>query len=300
MFPCTHGALGALGFLTSYFALQALAGVRPLRLDSRGAVGAVTIALWLLFVRLLDDVHDAPQDIRLGKAGDPRYRNRPLVTGEVELGEVRGLAVGIGLLLVALAGSFGPGPMLVALLGGLAVTWLGFRWFFVRSWARHPPPAAYLARKSLAVLLGGYAVVVFLERWPAAALTLWTIPVLLAPIFAIGAWEIARKIRLPADETEYGTYSKQFGWRRAALLPLGFALLTVGCLVPAGMAAGLEGLAVLRLLLPLGPLGFAVGRLLLHPTAAHADLRRWAEAFAGALNGVLLLSLVSRHGFQLG
>src|SRR5439155_732003 len=70
--------------------------------------------------------------------------------------------------------------------------------------------------------------------------TLWVLLVLLAPVASVAAWETARKIRIPEDETDYGTYSKLLGWRLAALLPAGFIAAGVACLAPVAVAARLE------------------------------------------------------------
>jgi len=53
------------------------------------------------------------------------------------------------------------------------------------------------------------------------------------------AWETSRKIRIPADETAYETYSKVLGWRVAPLLPLAAVILSAACLVPTLRAAGM-------------------------------------------------------------
>jgi 4-hydroxybenzoate polyprenyltransferase len=296
MFPPVLGALGAAAFFSIWLGLQALAGSTPLRVGLHGAVGTLTAPLWMLLVRLLDDLHDAPADLRLAQAGDPRYRDRPTVTGAITLGEIRALALGTAGAILVL--NLLPGSPAMALAGPVALllTWLAFRWFFIPGLARNPGPLAYLARKSLAVLVGIYALVAFRDRWPGGAIGALAVPLILAPIFEVAAWEIARKIRLPADETTYPTYSRLLGWRRAALAPGLFAGAAAGCLLAVGAGAAV-GAGYQVVVVGAALVVVAAGlRLRLGPTPARARLEPVARLFAALAHGGLVVALVLRHG----
>jgi 4-hydroxybenzoate polyprenyltransferase len=298
MFPPALGALGALAFLSIWLGLQALAGRMPLQIGVHGWVGTLTVPLWMLLVRLLDDLHDAPEDRRLAAAGDPRYLNRPTVTGAITLGEIRFLVVGVAAALVLV--NLIPGSPGMALVGplGLLITWLSFRWFFIPALARNPGPVAYLCRKSLAVLIGVYAIAAFRAQWPAAAIGLLTIPLAVAPVFDVAAWETARKIRLPADETSYPTYSRIFGWRVAALVPALFVVFATACLLAVASSAGLGVVYRVSLVAAALVVLLAGVRLRLAPTAERARLEPFARLFAAVAHGGLIASLWMTHGVR--
>lgn len=294
--PAAMIPMGVAQFLSLYLAFQALAGTAPLRLGWRPAVAAASTVLWMLLVRLQDDIVDADADIRLGRAGDPRYRNRPIVTGEITTPELRGMYLSGIVLLVGLNLAFGLSAMLIACLVGFGITWLGFRWFFIPALANNPTPIAYLVRKLLTILLGVYALAVFVDEFGWAAVNLWTVPLLLAPCAGVAAWETARKIRIPEDETEYGTYSKVLGWRLAALLPAVFFALSFACLALVARAAGL-GWGFLAALSAAAAVAIgACLRFRLAPTRERANLRPYAELYGAVAHGGLTIAL----GFHFG
>jgi len=295
--PVALVPMGAAQFFSVYLALQALAGLAPLRFGWAALVGAATTVLWMLLVRLQDDIADADLDIRLGNAGDPRYRDRPIVRGEITVAELRSLRGGALVLLGGLNATLGAAwAAQAALLVGFAVTWLGFHWFFIPALRANPTPLAYLARKALTVLSGIYAVGVFEDQFQPVTLSLWIAALLIAPCMEVAAWEVGRKIRTPEDETEYGTYSKVLGWRAAALLPPAFVLAALACLLPIGVvlhlgwgfvaAVGTAGLVAVAACL----------RFRLAPTRARAKLQPFMEFFGAMVHGALLAALLIRNG----
>ena len=299
MFPPPLALLGAAAFASIWLGLQALAGLAPLRIGARGALGAAGTVLWMLLVRLMDDLQDAPHDLRLAAAGDERYRSRPIATGRITVPEIRRLAIGTAAALLALSLLPRPGWMSLAAIGGLALTWLGFRWFFIPGLVRRAGPLAYLLRKSLAILIGAYALGAFHDQWPSAPLTWWAWPLVLAPALEVAAWETARKIRLPEDETAYGTYSKRFGWRAASLLPLLFAGGAAACLGLLSLPAGITPAFPVYLAVVLLVLVVPVVRLRRRPSRAAARLQPYAEAFGGLAHLGLIAALGLRHGLAL-
>ena len=48
-----------------------------MRLTWASVRGIATVALFLLLMRLYDELKDAETDMQLGRAGDPLYRDRP-------------------------------------------------------------------------------------------------------------------------------------------------------------------------------------------------------------------------------
>ncbi|MDH3497338.1 MAG: hypothetical protein OER21_11285 [Gemmatimonadota bacterium] len=294
--PAVLVPIGLVQFFSVYLALEALAGVAPLRIGGYAVLGAAATVLWTLLIRIDDDLTDAGHDARMAAAGDPRYRTRPTVTGAITRRELRvlqgttlGLFVGTNLV-------FGGRAMRIAAVGGYVVTWLGFRWFFIGSLARGAPPLAYLARKILTVLFGLYALAVFADDFGARGLTGWVVPLLLAPCAGVAAWETARKIRMPGDETDYATYSKALGWRTAALLPAAFVTLSVACLLPVSGVAGLgPGYAAALLVAAAVTVGACL-RFRFRPSRARARLGGYAQLYGVVAHGGLALALLVHHG----
>lgn len=285
---------GAL-FLSVYLGLQALGGAAPLQVGARAMVGIASTALWTLLIRLNDDISDTANDRRLALAGDPRYRNRPTVTGAVTPDDLRSMSAASLLALVGLNAVFGFSAMLAACIAGWALTWMGFRWFFVARWARHPGPMAYLARKGLTALVAVYAAAAYVDD---AGWTLgwWTLPLVLAPCGGVAAWEVGRKIRLPGDETDYATYSGILGWRNATWLAGAFVAATVALLLPVGRTAGAGPAYTVALITAAGLALGACARLLVRPTRRHTQLGPWMQLFGTVAHGGLAFTLALRHG----
>src|SRR5262249_18126949 len=83
-------------YLAIDLSVRALAHQSPALLGWRAACGAATVVLVSPLMRAQDELKDLEPDLRLGRAGDPRYVHRPIVTGEIERGDivlVRWLAV---------------------------------------------------------------------------------------------------------------------------------------------------------------------------------------------------------------
>lgn len=294
--PGSHLPQALALFAAIYCSLQALAGIEPLRFGWSTALGAGSVVIALLLVRLYDDVRDAPSDVQLGRAGDPRYVARPTVTGLVSVPEVRWLVVALSLAVAMLNLAWGGPRTRIAILVGFAITWLAFRWFFLPILAGKAVPLATLARKSLTILVTGYVVAVFADEWNPPQLSAWAWLLVLAPCFEAAAWEVSRKIRAPGDETDYGTYSKVLGPRRAATLAVCFVALALFCLLPVARVTGLGWVYPAALLGAALVVAVASARFMWRPTRGRANLRPYAELFGVVANGGLAAALCLRHG----
>jgi hypothetical protein len=291
--------VGMAQFFSVYLPLQPLADVVPLRVGMLAALGAGSTVMWTLLIRIDDDLTDAVHDARMAAAGDARYSSRPTVTGAITRRELRGLQqITLGLFL---AGNvlFGGWAMRVTAVSGYLLTWLGFHWFFIAPLARNPPPLALLARKLLTVLFGLYAVAVFLDTMATRGVALWTVPLVLAPCASVAAWETARKIRVPQDETDYGTYSKALGWRTAALLPAAFVTISAACLLPVARTAGAGSWYSGAVVGAAAVMIAACLRFRFSPSRAHARLERLAQVYGVVAHGGLAVALLVRHGVVL-
>ncbi len=90
MFPLQQMVpFAACHFFAIWFALQALAGFLRARAPGPRCAAWPRSLLFLLLMRLYDELKDADTDIALGRSGDPLYRDRVLVTGAVRIEDVK-------------------------------------------------------------------------------------------------------------------------------------------------------------------------------------------------------------------
>ena len=289
--PLVQVPAAAVTFLAVYFCLQRLDGRSHLVIGWLGLGAALTLLAFTLLLRTYDELKDVETDLRLGRAGDPRYRDRAIVTGRVLPEDLVALRWGTTIALFALNVGLGwPWPG-AAFVGVFALTWLSFRWFFWPQMSRHLL-IAFATHNPLSLALGAYLLAVYAREFghfpPPTA---WLL--LLGMWMPVAAWETARKIRVPADETDYLTYSRVLGWRVAAALPLSFVAVSVASLVLFGARAGLGRWLVLALGAGALPLVAGVVRLWVAPSSRAANLRPLAELYALACGSCLLAAAVA-------
>jgi 4-hydroxybenzoate polyprenyltransferase len=75
-------------FLPVYLGLQSLHAGGSLSFSWKALVGVVTVQLLLLLVRVYDELKDGESDKEFALAGDPKFIDRPLVTGEVSIEDI--------------------------------------------------------------------------------------------------------------------------------------------------------------------------------------------------------------------
>jgi 4-hydroxybenzoate polyprenyltransferase len=284
---------GMLKFFVVYWSLQALAGRTPLSLGHRVWLGAITLSLVMILMRVYDELKDLDSDLKLGRAGDPRYKDRALVRGAVLPRDIRALR---NLLVVLLW------VVNLALLSPIAISafavlflvlWLSSRWFFYPAIARSLA-LAFVTHNPITLVLGGYIVAVFVADYGVASVDAQScLLVLLSLWIPVAAWELSRKVRIPEDETDYETYSRLFGWKTAALLPV------LSCAAAAATLAALARLMQLppwyswvlvaaASLVALGSL-----RLLLWPSSRSSKLEPYTRGFAALTDLGLFAALLS-------
>jgi 4-hydroxybenzoate polyprenyltransferase len=296
--PAVLVPFGVANFFAVYFALEATTRPGPLALGWRAAAGAASAVLLTLLMRVYDELKDVETDLRLGRAGDPRYKDRAIVTGRVRVEDIVRLRWTVTAAVFALNAPLGAPLPLAAFLVTFFAMWLSFHWFFAPSISKSLI-LAFVTHNPISILLLGYIVAVYardfgwadLDREAAAALVLG----LWAPV---AAWETSRKIRVPEDETSYQTYSLVLGWRTAALVPAGFVALSAALLVFVARRAGL-GWGFPAVVLAAGAV--AVGRCLLFriaPSRARAKLEPFAQLYALAANVGLVAALALARGVR--
>jgi 4-hydroxybenzoate polyprenyltransferase len=272
----------------------ALARPGPLPLTPPMAAGVVAGVLLALYLRVADDLKDWETDRALAAGGDARFRDRPQVTGGVTEPDLRALRVVVSALfglLLALV------PAAAVPLGGLSFVgaWLSARWFFHPAMARSLP-LAFVTHNPLALLFLGFAASVGAGAAGATPPALPAAALLLGLYLPIAAWEIARKVRTPEEETSYQTWSSVLGWRAAAAVPALLTSASAALLAFAGRSAAV-GRGYVALLAAAALLPVAAGvTFLSRPTPSHGRwLRPAVEGYALVAGlGLLLFALVGR------
>lgn len=302
MLPAGIAMVGAV-----HGTLQALTGPQgggPIHYGWRSWVAAASAVLFMLLMRVFDELKDVESDIALGKAGDPRYKDRPIVTGAVRVEDVRllrwavtGLLFLLNLPLFVLRGPDSPGwPVAgLAFLLAYGLAWLSFKWFFwpaiqknlLLAFATHNPLTGFVILYVVAVWAEGAG----LQRLEPLASALLVLGLWLP----VSAWETSRKIRVPQDETTYQTYSMLLGWKVAPFLPLLFSAAAAICLTLVTRQAGLGWGYPAALWGAWAILAGACLRFRLAPTTARAKLQPFAELFSVVSSlGLLVAALVAR------
>ncbi|BDG01289.1 UbiA prenyltransferase family protein [Anaeromyxobacter oryzae] len=295
--PSEAGATAVLS-LAAQLGAAALAGARPLPLSGAVAAATASSVLLALYLRLSDDLKDWDTDRRLASAGDARFADRPHVTGEIAAAELRRARVGVAALFGLLLGAQ---PPAVAALGGACFVgaWLSARWFF------HPAMArdlilAFVTHNPLALLFLAFAAAAGAAAAgarPAPGATLALVGGLYLPV---AAWEIARKVRVPSEETAYETWSARAGFQTAGALPAALAVASSVLLAAAGRAAALGPAYAALLAAAAAPPVIAAGLLLRAPSPAGARrLRPAVEAHALAAALGLVLAAARARGVAL-
>jgi 4-hydroxybenzoate polyprenyltransferase len=293
--PAVYVPSSLASFASFYLSLQAFAGTAPLRLGWRALAGAATVLLFGLLLRLYDELKDIESDLRLGRSGDPRFKDRPIVKGQVHVDDIIALRWGVTVVLLAINLPLGfPWPSLAFVIV-FVLTWLSFRWYFVPAISKSLL-LAFLSHNPLALAIAGYVIALYCSDFGTGGLTPWVYPLLGAAWFPVAAWETSRKIRTPSDETDYQTYSKVLGWKAAPFVPAAFLLLSVVSygLVARGAGLGPAYPAAVALSAAIGVA--ACLRFRAAPRSNWANLRPFVEAHAVVATVGLVVALVLRWG----
>jgi len=248
----------------------------------------------MYLMRIYDELKDIDTDVRLAKTGDPRFSNRPIVTGAVLKEDIVFLQ---RLLVVSVLGLNALLINSVAFYGFLllfVVVWLSSKWFFMPSIANNLL-LALITHNPIAALQTVYVFGIFAAvEGPEHLHTLHAF-LLVGLWFPVAAWETSRKIRLPDDETDYQTYSSMLGWRQAACLPLLFSVIASACLAWVGIQRDLPAGILLAFMAAALLVVYRCLLLCIKPTQRRTRLKPYVEAYAVAINASLIVGAL--HSF---
>jgi 4-hydroxybenzoate polyprenyltransferase len=205
-------ASALLSYFGLYFVTQALYGPGRLQLTATSAIGLFTVVGLMLLMRIFDEFKDVETDRRL-------FPERPLARGAVEYHDIRVLGIAVFVVLVAL--NLLQGWAFVFFAAMMLFAWLTSRWFFSKERLIDDLVLTLITHQPVALFVNAYVVATAVYGLKLAGVAPAALPIaVLAFWFPVLAWETSRKIRARGRETDYVTYSKLFGPRRATLLPL--------------------------------------------------------------------------------
>ena len=219
MFPVVPRLiLAVLCFCEIYFILLLNSKVIEFKLGIQEIIGAFTLFVFLLWLRIADDFKDYELDLRL-------FAHRPLPSGRVKKKDL------ITLLAVLLP--------LVAILNIVFMNnvWFfiflftyGFlmaMWFFQKFKIQKNLVLALITHNPVQLIINLYIISFTCIKYDLPWLSLTNILLLFTLYFPALMWEVSRKIRAPKNETEYVTYSKLFGYKKASKFVLIIAWIDI-------------------------------------------------------------------------
>ena len=94
-------------------------------------------------------------------------------------------------------------------------------WFFSRAKIQKSLPLALITHNPVQLIVNLYIISFACIKYGIELVSFNNFLILITLYFSGLIWEIGRKVRAPKDETEYTTYSKLFGHKKATLFILG-------------------------------------------------------------------------------
>lgn len=210
--------LGIIIFGEVYFILLLNYGVTGFQIGIQEIIGGFTIFSFLLWLRIADDFKDYELDCRL-------FASRPLASGRVEK---KDLAIFISVLIavtVALNIIFMNNIWFFVFLYIYGT--LMSMWFFSKKKIQKSLPLALVTHNPVQMIMNIYVISFTCIKYDLKFFTLTTVLVAFTLYFPALIWEVSRKIKAPEEETEYVTYSKIFGYKKAIRFVLILTLIDI-------------------------------------------------------------------------
>ncbi len=198
--------LGIIVFGEIYFILLLNYGVTEFNIGIQELVGSFSIFGFLMFLRIADDFKDFESDKKL-------FPTRPLPSGRVQK---KDLMVALVIMLTAMTvlnAVFMNNLPFYAFL--MLYGFLMSVWFFKKSKIQNSLPLALITHNPVQMVMNIYIISFACIKYQLHPFSLTTFLVAMTLYFPALIWEVSRKIRAPKDETEYTTYSKIFGYKKA-------------------------------------------------------------------------------------
>lgn len=198
--------LGVLVFGEIHFVVLLNHGVTEFQVGVQEIVCAFTVFSFLCWLRIADDFKDYELDCRL-------FASRPLPSGRVKK---RDLAVFVSILIaftLIINFIFMNNFIFCFILytyGSLMAVW-----FFQKYKIQTSLLKALVTHNPVQMIMNIYIISFTVIKYRITVIDLTNILAAFTLYFPALIWEVSRKIRAPKDETEYVTYSKLFGYKKA-------------------------------------------------------------------------------------
>ena len=229
--------LGALVFSEIYFVVLLNHGVTKFDIGIQEVVCAFTVFSFLCWLRIADDFKDYELDCRL-------FASRPLPSGRVhkkDLAVFVSILIAFTLILNLLFMNNFIFCIFLYTYGSLMAVW-----FFQKHKIQSSLPKALVTHNPVQMIMNIYIISFTVIKYGITAIDLTNILAAFTLYFPALIWEVSRKIRAPKDETEYVTYSKLFGYKKATNFV--FVLTWVDIITNFILVWNLNKIAVLLLL----------------------------------------------------
>jgi len=235
------------------------------------AVGIVSVFCLSLMLRLMDEIKDLDTDRKL-------FPDRPLPSMRVRLSDVRSTLVIVILFYLGTNLFVGAAPWTALVVLGYLL--LMFRFFFIPQIIRRSLLLALVTHNPIIPLMLLHCVAVAGHQGDFAELR-WSLigPFVLMMWAPLLAWEISRKIRAPAEETEYVTYSRVLGLRSAIAFTLAVQTISAAICFYLSAKMGFTFVAPVIVAAMLAVSWAAHLRLLIHPRHGSWHLEMAAQGF---------------------
>ena len=211
--------LGMIVFFEIYFIVLCNNDITDFNIGISEIIGGFTIFSFLCWLRIADDFKDYELDCRL-------FSHRPLPSGRVtkkDLGVFAGILIGITVILNAI---FCFDNFLFCIIlytyGSLMAVW-----FFQKHKIQKSLPMALITHNPVQMIMNIYVISFAIIKYDLPIFTLTNLMAVFTLYFPALIWEVTRKIRAPKDETEYVTYSKLFGYKKATNFALVVTLIDI-------------------------------------------------------------------------
>ncbi len=202
--------VGIIVFAEIYFIILLNNGVTwtdiAPKLGIQEVVGAFTVFAFLMWLRVADDLKDYETDKKL-------FPERPLPSGRTKIKDVMIACTITQAIAIALNIIFMNNLLFLGILYGYG--YLMSKWFFQRSKIQPCLPLALVTHNPVQAIVNLYIISFTVIKFNIQPVSFINTMALFTLYFPALIWEVSRKIRAPKDETEYVTYSKLFGYKKA-------------------------------------------------------------------------------------
>lgn len=200
-----------LGFIVAmeiYFIVILNHGIVDFTIGIQEFILGFTIFSFLCWLRIADDFKDYELDCRL-------FAHRPLPSGRVTKKDLK-IFVSI-LIAFTLIINFIFMPFYHFIFCFILYTYGSFMavWFFQKHKIQKSLPLALVTHNPVQMIMNIYIISFVIIKYKIEIFNIYNIMAVFTLYFPALIWEVSRKIRAPKDETEYVTYSKLFGYKKA-------------------------------------------------------------------------------------